>query len=109
MGERRGLERTSQRKRGWILVRKRPFRHVPPWQRSGWLYGRSVCRWLYAPVPETTTSTDSETLSVPPKFHAMPLMRPVTTEQEIQMLEQQLKILQPQLDAIRKRLDELRK
>jgi len=65
--------------------------------------------FMRARFPETTTSTNPETLTVPPTFRATSLMPPVTTEQEIQILEQQLKILQPQLDAIRKRLNELRK
>jgi hypothetical protein len=71
-----------------------PFRHLPPWERPGWVYGRGSC-W-YGLYPSATG------------------VLPFNTQGESQflqsrkgILEDQLRALQEQLSEIEKRLSEL--
>lgn len=73
-----------------------PFRHLPPWERPGWLYGRGSCWSLgyqtgYAPVniPEGTADN----------LQAL--------QNQKNLLEQQLKSLQEAIAGIEKRLSEV--
>jgi hypothetical protein len=72
-----------------------PFRHLPPWERPGWLYGPGSCwtlagvdRWSF-PV-STLQGYDIEDLRV-----------------RKDQLEQQIRSLQQLLSSIEKRVKEL--
>jgi hypothetical protein len=71
-----------------------PFRHLPPWERPGWVYGRGSC-W-YGLYPGSTG--------------VLPLSRQ-GEDQFLQsqkgILEDQLRILQERLSEIENRLAEL--
>jgi hypothetical protein len=71
-----------------------PFRHLPPWERPGWIYGRGSC-WYgtysgVGSIPSTTTLRESQIL----------------VDQK-DMLEVQLRSIQERLEQIEKRLSEL--
>lgn len=64
-----------------------PFRHLPPWERPGWLYGPGACWWFYAQRPyqgETSPETELKYL----KSYAEGLRRALEDiESRIKMLE----------------------
>jgi hypothetical protein len=71
-----------------------PFRHLPPWERPGWLYGRGYC-W-YGVYPNVTGMAPSN-----------PQTESRILQSQRELLEQQLKSLQERLTQIEKRLSEL--
>ncbi|TFG27108.1 hypothetical protein EU528_13415 [Candidatus Thorarchaeota archaeon] len=76
-----------------------PFRHLPPWERPGWLYGRGSC-WSMSywsgtnppTIPQVSTATNAQSL-----------------QNQKDMLVQQLQSLQAAIDQIETRLKELEK
>jgi hypothetical protein len=76
-----------------------PFRHLPPWERPGWLYGRGSCwsmGYWSGTNPPATSQVDS-----------------VTNVQALQnqkdLLAKQLESIQQALQQIETRLKELEK
>ncbi len=76
-----------------------PFRHLPPWERPGWLYGRGSCWGLgywsgTSPTtpPQVSTTTDVQSL-----------------QNQRDLLVKQLQSLQQAIDRIENRLNELEK
>ncbi|GAG63872.1 unnamed protein product [marine sediment metagenome] len=71
-----------------------PFRHLPPWERPGWIYGRGSC-WYGAysgvgSIPSTALQKESQIL----------------VDQK-GILEEQLRSIQERLEQIETRLSDL--
>ncbi len=71
-----------------------PFRHLPPWERPGWVYGRGACWYGLYPTATGTSPLTAQTESQ-------------ILQSQRQLLEDQLKSLQERLVEIEKRLTEL--
>jgi hypothetical protein len=71
-----------------------PFSNLPPWERPGWMYGRSACWYLYAPYSRLPVKPEDETA--------------LLSEQKT-LVEEQLKSMQETLKKIQERLNELNK
>ncbi|TFG29401.1 hypothetical protein EU527_15880 [Candidatus Thorarchaeota archaeon] len=67
-----------------------PFRHLPPWERPGWIYGRGSC-WYYGVYPNPS--------GIPP----------AGSQGDIQILKSQKELLENQLRALQDRLAEIEK
>lgn len=72
-----------------------PWRHLPPWERPGWKYGRGRC-WRFLPGRGYGGSAYGPYASE-------------YTENEIEMLEEEAKFLEDRLNEVKRRLDEMRK
>ncbi len=68
-----------------------PFRHLPPWERPGWLYGPGSC-WTLGYWGRATT---------PP-----PVAPGVT---DVQVLQRQKEIIEAQLESLRTALADIEK
>ena len=71
-----------------------PFRHLPPWERPGWIYGRGSC-WYgvnsgVGSIPSATPQRESQILA-----------------DQKGMLEEQLRSIQQRLAQIENRLSDL--
>lgn len=71
-----------------------PFRHLPPWERPGWLYGRGSC-W-YGVYPGTAGVLTN-----------IPQREGQILQDQKGLLEMQLKALQERLAEIEKQLAEI--
>ncbi len=71
-----------------------PFRHLPPWERPGWLYGRGSCWYGIYPTATGASPINAQTESQ-------------ILQSQRQILEDQLKSLQERLSQIEERLSEL--
>jgi len=72
-----------------------PFRHLPPWERPGWIYGRGSC-WYYGYNPNLGT--------IPPTNQQGDVQ---VLRNQKDLLEAQVKSLQERLAQIEKQLSEL--
>ncbi|MGY5859448.1 MAG: hypothetical protein RTU63_08760 [Candidatus Thorarchaeota archaeon] len=73
-----------------------PFRHLPPWERPGWLYGRGSC-WTMGYWSGTNPTTIPQTTDVQ------------SLQNQKDLLVQQLQSLQEAIDRIETRLKEVEK
>ena len=73
-----------------------PFRHLPPWERPGWLYGRGSC-WTMGYQSGTVPTTIPQTTDVQ------------SLQNQREILVQQLKAMQEAIDRIEAQLRELEK
>lgn len=73
-----------------------PFRHLPPWERPGWIYGPGSC-WALGIRNVSTTNVPwiSSTNNVE------------TLKSQKQIFENQLNVLKRSLEEIEKRIQEL--
>ena len=90
---RRGFGRAGGRSR-W--PGNGPFRNLPPWERPGWLYGRSSC-WYTGYRPRAG--------SIVSPYSVVSDLQSLQNQKEL--LEEQLKNLQDSLRNIEKRLSEI--
>ena len=66
-----------------------PFRHLPPWERPGWIYGRGAC-W-YGVYPNIGTAS------------------PLDSQGDVQTLRRQKDLLETQVASLQERLAEVEK
>ncbi|RLI60920.1 MAG: hypothetical protein DRO93_05775 [Candidatus Thorarchaeota archaeon] len=78
-----------------------PFRHLPPWERPGWLYGPGSCWTLGLWAPRTTVPSAGWATGTPAEIDLL--------RRQKELLENQIKNIQQTLEQISQRLQELEK